>query len=344
MSLEVPVLSIHGLVEGAPSALARVAAELRAPCATLGLFHVTGHGIPEAELDAFERAMRSFFALPAVEKRKLLRSRDNARGYYDEELTKNRPDWKEVFDYGAERAADGPDAAHSDGRNQWPEALPELKPVLLRHHTACERIAKALLRAICASLDLDPGRLDPHFDGSSSFVRLNRYPRCSDPAAPDAGPFPEAGHLGVHHHSDAGAFTLLYQDAVAGLQAWHDDRFELVEPVRGALTVNLGDMLQVWSNDRYRSPVHRVLARADRDRYSAPFFFNPRYDSVCQPLVDAFGNETTRFRPISWAHFRDQRSAGDYADYGAEIQIEDFRIEAPGSESSERGRRRGPWE
>jgi isopenicillin N synthase-like dioxygenase len=101
-----------------------------------------------------------------------------------------------------------------------------------------------------------------------------------------------------------------------------------VQSEPGALTVNLGDMLRVWSNDRYRSPVHRVLARTDRERFSAPFFFNPRYDTLCSPLA---GREesgfTPRFREVSWAHFRDQRSAGDFADYGSEIQVEDFLVE-----------------
>jgi isopenicillin N synthase-like dioxygenase len=170
--------------------------------------------------------------------------------------------------------------------------------------------------------------LDAAFREHSSFVRLNRYPACPDPAAPDAEFFPNSGRLGVHHHTDAGALTMLYQDRVPGLQAWYRDAFVVIEPVEGALTVNLGDMLQVWSNDRYRSPLHRVIVHADRVRYSAPFFLNPRYDVVCEPLPTARRGEpeAPRFRPIPWAHFRDQRSAGDYADYGAEIQIEDYRI------------------
>jgi isopenicillin N synthase-like dioxygenase len=100
----------------------------------------------------------------------------------------------------------------------------------------------------------------------------------------------------------------------------------LVEPVPGALTVNLGDMLQVWSNDRYRSPVHRVIASADHTRFSAPFFWNPSYAAVCAPMPDLLRGERAHYRPVSWARFRDQRSAGDYADYGAEIQISDYWI------------------
>lgn len=328
----IPVVDIAGLVEGDADALARVARDLREPCRRTGVFHVTGHGIPEAELDTFDRAMRDFFALPREARQALRRTRHNAWGYYDEELTKNRPDWKQVFDYGAEPGPDEPAPRHSDGRNQWPEALPHLKPILLRHHASCDRVAQAILRAIAVSLGFPADRFARYFDRHSGFVRLNRYPRCDDPAPPDADWFPDQGRLGVHHHTDAGAITLLYQDRVAGLQAWLGDRFVVVEPVEGAFTVNLGDMLQVWSNDRYHSPIHRALTSDREDRYSAPYFLNPSYETVCEPLLEAdAASEPPRYRPISWAHFRDQRSAGDYADYGAEIQIEDFRIGSVGS-------------
>jgi isopenicillin N synthase-like dioxygenase len=292
------------------------------------MFHLVEHGVPAAELAEFGAAIDAFFDLPAGDKAALRRTRDNAWGYYDEELTKNRPDWKEVFDYGAERLPEEAAARHSDGVNRWPSGGAELRRVLLRHHAACERVGLALLRAICVSLGLEPDVLTPFFQGHSSFVRLNRYAPCPEPAASDAPLFPEAGHLGVYHHSDAGALTLLYQDGVPGLQAFYRERWHTIEPLPGALTVNLGDMLQVWSNDRYRSPLHRVIVHRDRARCSAPFFLNPSYESVCEPLPGLIARGAApRFGPISWAHFRDRRSAGDFADYGAEIQIEDYRVE-----------------
>ena len=288
-------------------------------------------GIYPVTVLVLAKAMRAFFALSDDAKNLVRRSRDNAWGYYDEELTKNRPDWKEVFDYGTESLEGRARAAHSDGVNRWPKGEAQLQRTLLNHHSACTRIARALLKALATSLGLAQSRLDPYFEDDSSFTRLNYYPRCEDPAAPDAPPIPATGHLGVHPHSDAGAFTLLYQDEVSSLQVLDRNVFETVQSEPDALTVNLGDMLRVWSNDRYRSPVHRVLARTDRERFSAPFFFNPRYDTLCSPLV---GREesgfTPRFREVCWAHFRDQRSAGDFADYGSEIQVEDFLVD-PGA-------------
>jgi len=321
------LVDIRGLESGAPGALARVARQIALPCAEWGVFHAVGHGIPAAELARFDAAMRRLFDLPASARSALRRTRDNAWGYYDRELTKNRRDWKEVFDYGVEPAADAPAPLHSDGANRWPDEMPELREALLAHYRRCEEISRALLRALCAGLGVAPDALDAAFTHHTSFQRLNRYAPCPEPAPPDAPLLPERGHLAVHHHTDAGALTVLYQDGLAGLQVQRGGRLVLIEPVPGALTINLGDMLQVWSNDRYRSPVHRVLANPERARHSAPFFWNPAYQTVCAPLPALLrAGERARYRPVSWAAFRDQRSAGDYADYGAEIQIADYRI------------------
>lgn len=327
MTEQPEIVDIRGLEGGAAGALERVAAEIAGPCAEWGVFHAVGHGIPEAEVAHFDAAMRRLFELPAAAKNALRRTRDNAWGYYDRELTKNRRDWKEVFDYGVEPRAGAPAPSHSDGTNRWPDGMPELRDALLAHYRRCEAISRALLRALCAGLGLAADALDRHFAPHTSFQRLNRYAPCPDPAPRDAPLLPERGHLAVHHHTDAGALTVLYQDGLAGLQVQRGDRLVLVEPVPGALTINLGDMLQVWSNDHYCSPIHRVLANPERERYSAPFFWNPAYETVCAPLPALLGpGEPARYAPVSWARFRDQRSAGDYADYGAEIQIADFRI------------------
>ncbi len=329
MSASIDVIDVSGLGSGGGPALERLAERLEAPTRMLGVFQIVGHGIPRDELDSFATAMRTFFDLPPSVKASVRRTRENAWGYYDEELTKNRRDWKEVFDFGPERTAH---PRHSDGVNQWPAEHPGIRRELLRHHAACERIGRGLLEALCVSLGLAPDRLAPCFVDDSSFLRLNHYPPCPDPAPPDAPPLPASGELGVHPHSDAGALTVLLQDEVASLQVESDTGFVRVEPVAGALTVNLGDMLRVWSNDRVRSPVHRVLADPERHRYSAPFFLNPRYDTVCEPLLEGpVRGDAPRFRPVSWAHFRDQRSAGDFADGGTEIQVDHFRIDASAS-------------
>jgi isopenicillin N synthase-like dioxygenase len=126
-----------------------------------------------------------------------------------------------------------------------------------------------------------------------------------------------AGHLGVNPHTDSGALTLLLQDEQPGLEVFHANEWHLVEPRRDALVVNIGDIVQVWSNDRYTAAQHRGLVSADAERFSAPFFFNPAYSTLYAPLpstVDA--QHPPRYRPIHWGEFRSRRAAGDYADHG----------------------------
>ena len=99
-------------------------------------------------------------------------------------------------------------------------------------------------------------------------------------------------------------------------------------PIDGAFVINTGDMMQVWSNDEYRAPIHRVLAMEHRDRFSVPFFFNPRADARVEPLPTVISSERpARYRSIDWADFRTRRTDGDYADYGTEVQIAQFRID-----------------
>ena len=80
--------------------------------------------------------------------------------------------------------------------------------------------------------------------------------------------------LGVHHHTDAGALTVLMQDDVGGLQVSRDGYWHDVTSTPGAMVINTGDMMQVWSNDIYQA-IHRGLAMDSKERYSLLFFFIP---------------------------------------------------------------------
>lgn len=317
----VPVIDVRHL--DAPSTRAAI----DAACREWGFFQVVHHGIAPALLAAVHARMRDFFALPAEAKRAIERTATNAWGFYDRELTKNRRDWKEIFDVGP--VGEGRLAGNVP---QWPAALPAFRPTVAAFATACERLAHRLLGAVGVNLGVPADHLAAAFGARhTSFLRLNHYPPCAQPAAADAPTLPAAGHLGINHHTDAGALTLLLQDDQPGLQVFRDGRWVLVEPRRDALVVNIGDIVQVWSNDRYRAALHRVLVSRDAERYSAPFFFNPAADAVYAPLPSTCdAAHPPRYRPIPWGEFRSARAAGDYADRGEEIQIAHYRVDAAG--------------
>lgn len=92
------------------------------------------------------------------------------------------------------------------------------------------------------------------------------------------------------------------------------------------MIINIGDIVQVWSNDLYKAPVRRVLSSDRYSRFSVPFFLNPSLLTTYAPLPSAIAGTKAHYRPIKWQEFRNQRAAGDYANYGAEIQIDNYRI------------------
>ena len=308
----VPVIDIRELGTGsAADAIDRA-------CSDWGFFQVTGHGIDQTVIDGIFDASHRFFGQPASWKRRLLRDADNPWGYFDRELTRNRRDCKEIYDYGPDRG---------DGRPpRWPEGplRERFEPAVRACYASCTVLSLRLLAVIAANLGVAPEVLARGFEDEAhtSFLRLNFYP---------ATPPLEAGHeatrpLGVGEHTDAGALTVLLQDGQPGLEVQHDGRWSLVEPRHDALVVNIGDIVQVWSNDRYRAARHRVLTNPVRDRYSVPFFLNPSYETAYQPLpTTVTPDRPAAYRPIGWREFRDLRAAGDYADLGEEIQIHHYR-------------------
>jgi len=289
-------------------------------CREWGFFQIIHHGLDERLIQGLHSEMRAFFALPSETKRRFARTAEYPWGFYDRELTKNARDWKEIFDCGPETG--------SEQKTPWPSGLPSLRTIVQAFMRSCEGVAFELLGAISTNLGMPADHLGRAFrPAHTSFLRLNYYPVCPKPARPTGVQTPESGHLGVNHHTDAGALTLLLQDDEAGLEVHREGGWHLVEPRRDALVVNIGDVVQVWSNDRYRAALHRVRASSDRARYSAPFFFNPSDDACYAPLPTAVeADSMPRYRPIRWSEFRALRSAGDYQDLGEEIQIHHYRL------------------
>lgn len=279
-----------------------------AACREWGFFQITGHGIDARRTADLRGATYAFFALPLAAKRAIVRSAENPWGFYDREVTRHTRDWKQIYDYGP------PDGAAIFP--QFPRELPAFASAVRRFYAACETLAFELVEVVAANLGMPPGAVSGLFRPEhTSFLRLNYYPPC--PIARVGSRGSAAAPLGVGAHTDAGALTLLLQDVEPGLEVLHDGAWHLVEPRSDAIVVNVGDIVQVWSNDRYRAALHRVVVSADAPRFSVPFFFNPAYSTQYAPLpstVDA--RNPPRYRPIHWGRFRARRAAGDYADNG----------------------------
>ncbi len=191
--------------------------DLRAAARDVGFFYLRGHGVDGALNARLQHAARQFFALPEADKLAVqMVHSPHFRGYKRAaaELTRGQPDWREQFDIGAERPAltlsdDTPRWARLQGPNQWPAALPTLKPLLLQWQQAMTAMSLRLLRAFALALSLPEQAFDRLYgEKPNEHIKLIRYPGRD---ATDSA-------QGVGAHKDSGFLSFLLQDAQKGLQ------------------------------------------------------------------------------------------------------------------------------
>lgn len=280
----VPVLDLSRLEQGA-SEHRTFLLDLRTAARDVGFFYLSGHGISASETDEVLDASRRFFALPETDKLAIEMVKSSQfRGYTRAggELTRGAADWREQLDIGVERQPipQGPGIApwtRLQGPNQWPSALPDLKPALLAWQTRATAVAIRLLKAFALSLDQPEDAFDAIYrDSPNHRMKIVRYP----------GRNATDGDQGVGAHKDGGFLTLLLQDDNKGLQVEYDGSWVNVDPLPGTLVVNIGELLELASNGYLRATVHRVVTPpAGVERISVPFFFSARLDATI-PLLN----------------------------------------------------------
>jgi isopenicillin N synthase-like dioxygenase len=172
------------------------------------------------------------------------------------------PDLKEGFQFNFEGEAT------SATTDQWPLTLPGFREQMLAYQERTVALGRHVMRMLALSLDLDEAYFDPALQGFTCTLRILHYP----PHTPDAA----LNQLGAGAHTDWGSITMLLQDDCGGLEVQHTSgEWIRATPVPGTLVINLGDMIRRWTNDVYRSTMHRVFnASSGRDRYSVASFFN----------------------------------------------------------------------
>lgn len=301
--------------------------ELTSACEDMGFFLLKGHGLDELIAEVFLES-GSFFSESKDYKQRVRRDEENPLGYFDRELTKRKRDQKEVFDF----RVGGYQSNKSNRTTRWPENRDGFKDCLARFFDSFTALSEEVMEMIFDSMGMEAAESRKLVAASfgpehSSAARLNYYPAVDPVPETEREAVTPLGDMALHHHTDPGAITLLLQDDHGGLQAhstehgWRD-----VEPQAGTIVVNIGDVMQVWTNDRCKSGIHRVLPIASgRGRYSTPFFYQPRFDAVIKPWSNE--NEPTKYRSFLWKEFIRGRVADNFADYGDDdIQVDKYRV------------------
>ncbi|WP_396918700.1 isopenicillin N synthase family dioxygenase [Mycolicibacterium sp.] len=276
---EVPIVGISGLTSADPGERVRVATEIGKAARDVGFFYISGTGMPETLFDNMLSYVKEFFAQPLeVKMRSYIGLSRCHRGYVpvgEEGLETGPPDLKEAFDTALDLPADDPDHLAGNpmlGPNTWPE-LPGFAEAVTAYYRAVLEVGHRLLWAFAVALGEDPDTFARHATKTPSQLRLIHYPY--NPEAEDA--------QGIGAHTDYECFTLLKPTApglevMNGAGDWID-----VPPIPGTYVVNIGDMLELWTNGTFIATSHRVR-RVKEERYSFPLFFNVDYHTEVKPL------------------------------------------------------------
>ena len=295
-------------------------AELDRACRDHGFFLLAGHGLDPLINETFAAARRFFDADPAL-KNSIRRDASNPLGYNDRELTKRKRDHKEVFDFV------DPTQGRASHYNRWPSGLDGFHEAMCTHYDAFSDLALRTTELVFAALGLSEVAMEKNRgDRKTSNMRLNHY-TIGDPVPEDQRQgLNQLGDVALGHHTDLGLLTLLIQDDAGGLQALSNNQTWIdVDPRPGTIVVNLADCMQVWTNDRYRAAVHRVLPMRGTDRMSIPYFLNPERDAVIAPLSELISDQPM-YRPFEFRALIDARGADNYADAGTDdAQISNYR-------------------
>jgi isopenicillin N synthase-like dioxygenase len=261
-----------------------VAGEVRRACEEVGFLTVVGHGVDAELIEEVAARSRAFFDLPDAEKERF-RAPAATRG-----LAVYRPLGAEKLGANADRKASLDWGPSLEGVG-WPS--PQLRDGYERYYAEMLRVAGALVRSFALALGLDEDGLDRFFDDRSSSLRVIDYP---------AG----AGGARAGAHRDYGCLTIIHSDA-AGLEVQtRSGEWLPVQAPRTGFVVNIGDLMQRWTGDRWVSTLHRVVGGdgATPRRQSLVFFHNPRTDAVIETLGGG-----TRYDPVTAGEYVLARAA-----------------------------------
>ena len=278
---EIPIIDVGPLVRGERHREASTVEAIARACQDVGFMYIRNHVVPVATLDRLVGEAKRFFALATVDKRSVaVEDSPQFRGYLPLEYTGNEGEKGKNLQEGFMVMHEQPLGAFAmHGPNQWPRALPSLRPAMEAYFAAMETLAGPLLQGFALALGLARDFFDDGHRNPMSVLKLNHYP--------PQEVMDESEIIGVGGHCDGGSFTILWQDSLGGLEVRNKSGDWVgVPPIDGTFVINIANLLQRWTNGRFSSTEHRVINRYGKDRYSIAFFVYPAHSTVVRPVVD----------------------------------------------------------
>ncbi|XP_020550679.1 1-aminocyclopropane-1-carboxylate oxidase homolog 11-like [Sesamum indicum] len=289
LHVQIPVIDFQG-VEGNGTQRRQIVDEIRKASETWGFFQIVNHGVPTSVTDGILESTRRFHEQPKEAKMDLYSSdgRRNVR-FYTVNGHLKKPEvaaWRDAFSCTFMDDVLDPKLIPPVCRNEITEYMNQMI-----------NVRDVLSELLSEALGLSRDFLERLQCMKSEYLSCLYYPPCPEPDRT----------LGTVKHSDPTILTVLVQDDSGGLQIHHHDDWLDVPPVQGALIINIGDFLQLITNDKFKSVEHRVLARSKGTRVSAACFFYPSSEQIMKaygPIQELLSEENPAlYREVSYIDF-----------------------------------------
>ena len=305
---KLPVIDISGLPD--PTERQLVAEQIKQAVNVCGFFYIKGHDLNSSLIEAIRHQQRRFFEYPAEQKARISINQYN-RGYLASGMAKmhgaKNHDQKEVFFWGAELDTEHPYVVEQIplcGPNQWPDFAPKFEPTISSYSAAIKSTGDKLLEAIALSQGAPPDFFRQHYSDPMLRGQLIRYPQTTG----------DLEQFGVAPHTDFGCITLLLQET-KGLEVLIGDEWIKAPPIEDTLVINIGDLLERWSNSRLPSTRHRVRNENSAARYSIAMFHDPSPVAQIDPLDFSTPTGQPAYEPVTAAEYIHGRNTGAFSHY-----------------------------
>ncbi|KAL5981369.1 hypothetical protein ACLOJK_015424 [Asimina triloba] len=272
--LQIPTIDLQG-VDG--DRRAEIVDEVRRASSRWGFFQVVNHGVGEEVLDGVLEGVVRFFE----------QAQEVKMEYYTRDEEGKNVLYSSNFDLYKSKAANWRDTLYCvmAPKPLDPSELPAAcRDITMEYSKHVERLGSTLFELLSEALGLRANHLNDMGCGQGHSLLYHYYPPCPEPELT----------LGTTNHSDPDFLTILLQDHIGGLQVLHQDQWVDVTPIHGALVVNIGDLLQLTSNDKLKSVEHRVLANRVGPRVSVACFFSTYFypsQRVYGPIEELLSDE-----------------------------------------------------
>ncbi|ONK56020.1 uncharacterized protein A4U43_C10F3310 [Asparagus officinalis] len=264
------------------------ASKLKFACEEWGFFQFVNHDISEELIEKVKADVEEFFQLPLDVKEACAQESGNLEGY------------GQAFVVSEEQKLDWGDMLFlftlpQNYRNLkfWPTHPPTFRETMHKYSLEVRRLAHFILGFMGKNLGLEHDQLINVFKETQS-LRTNYYPPCPNPEKV----------LGLSPHSDAVGLTLLLQvSEVQGLQIRKNGGWISVKPIPGAFVVNIGDLLEIYTNGKYKSIEHRALVHSEKERISMAAFHTPKFGELIGPLPELVKDGREFYKTLSLEDF-----------------------------------------